>query len=276
MNKRLFRIFPALVLVTLILSACSGLATPAPTAPPTILLKISGSGTITAVLEALKPTFEAATPGYRLEILTGDSTGGGVAGILAGLLDGAAMARPLQDEEAAKGIRFFEMGLGGEAIFVHPSVVGVTSLTTQQIIDIFSGQMTNWSAVDGPDLDIILYVRNAEDSSMIGLRKAILGETPFPATATLLTSQGEMIAAVEGTPGAIGIAAWPTVLATQASVPAIAINGVEADQAAYPLLGSMGIGYLADRQNDMQPLLDWLSSAEGQSALKALGFIASE
>lgn len=276
MNKNFVRFFSALLLVTLILSACSSAATPTPAAQPTVTLKISGSGTITAVLEALKPAFEAATPGYRLEILTGTGTGGGVTGIVEGVLDAAAMARPPKDEEAAKGVQFFEMGLGAEVILVHPSVTGVTSLTHQQIIDIFSGQITNWSAVGGPNMDIILYVRDADDSSVKGLRKAVLGEIPFPETATMLTSQGEMLTALEGTPGAVGIASWPTVLATKADVLGIAIKGVKADDPSYPILGTMGIGYLTDRQSDVQPLLDWLSSVEGQAALQALGFITPQ
>ena len=91
MNKNIFRLFSALVLVTLVLSAC-GTAAPTSIAQPIVTLKVSGSGGIPAALEALKPAFEAATPGYRLETLTGTGTGGGVTGIIKGVLDMAAMA----------------------------------------------------------------------------------------------------------------------------------------------------------------------------------------
>jgi phosphate transport system substrate-binding protein len=239
-------------------------------------LKASGSGTITTVLEALKPAFEAATPSYKLEVLSGSSTGSGVTGILESVLDVAAMARAPKDDETAKNIKYFEMGLVGQAIIVHPSVTGVTSLNTQQITDIFSGKITNWSEVGGPNLKIVLYVRDADDSSTKGLRKSVLGETPFPDTATTLTSQGDMVISVQGTPGSIGVAAWPAMLALKAKVQAVAVNGVKPDAASYPILGSAGIGYLAERESDVHPLIDWLSSAEGQSALKALGFVPSK
>jgi len=277
MNKQIRLIFFTLI-AALLLTACGGLAVqpPTPTAPPLMTLKASGSGTITTVLEALKPAFEAATPGTRLEVLPGSSTGSGVTGILEGVLDVATMARAPKEEETAKNIQYFEMGLVGQAIIVHPSVTNVTSLNGQQITDIFSGLITNWSEVGGPDLKIVLYVRDEEDSSTKGLRKVIIGETVFPDTATTLTSQEDMIVSVQGTPGAVGVAAWPSMLATKANVQAIAIDGVKPNDGSYPILGSAGISYMAERTSDVQPLIDWLSSTDGQSALKMLGFVSTK
>jgi phosphate transport system substrate-binding protein len=278
MKDRDFRPVFLFMFITLLLAACSSLPSqsPTPVAPPLVILKISGSGTITTVLEALKPAFEAAAPGYKLEVLSGSSTGNGVTGIIEGVLDVAAMARAPKDEETAQNIKYLEMGLVGQAIITSPTVTGVTSLNKQQIVDIFSGKTTNWSEVGGPNLDIILYVRDEDETSTKGLRKAILGDTPFPETAKVLFSQPDMAFSVEGTPGAIGIAAWPSMVATKAKVQAVAIDGVKPDDASYPILGSAGIGYLADREGDIQPLINWLSSADGQSALKALGFVPTQ
>jgi len=276
-NKCIRLVFLSLI-GALLVAACGSLSAQqtTPTVPPLVTLKASGSGTITTVLEALKPSFEAATPGYKLEVLPGSSTGNGVTGILENLLDIAAMARAPKDEETAKNVKYYEMGLVGQAIIAHPSVARIANLNKQQIIDIFSGKITNWSEVGGPDLKIVLYVRDPDDSSTKGLRKAIVGETPFPDTATTLTSQGDMIVSVEGTPGAVGVAAWPAILATKANMQAIAIDGIKPDNASYPILGSAGIGYMAERESDIQPLMNWLNSADGQSALKALGFVSSK
>jgi phosphate transport system substrate-binding protein len=276
-DRYLYPIFLLLV-VALLLAACSSLSTqpPTPTPPPMVILKVSGSGTITNVLQALKPAFEAATPGYKLEILQGSSTGSGVKGILEGLLDVAAMARAPKDEETAQGVKYYEMGLVGQAIIVHPSVTNVSSLSNQQITDIFSGKITNWSEVGGPNLPTVLYVRDEDDTSTKGLRKAILGETAFPETAVTLFSQSDMAYSVEGTPGSVGVAAWSPMLATRAKVQAVAINGERPDSPNYPILGSAGIGYMSDREGNVQPLIDWLSSAEGQAALKTLGFVLSQ
>ncbi len=269
----------SLFLITaLLLAACGSLSAQptTPTAPPLVVLKISGSGTITTVLEALKPAFEAATPNYKLEILSGSSTGNGVTGILEGILDVAAMARSPKEEETAKNIKFFEMGKVGQAIISHSSLANITNLDNQQIVDIFSGKITNWSEVGGPDQKIVLYVRDEDDSSTKALRKSLLGDTPFPESTTTLFSQPDMAFSIEGTPGAIGFAAWVSILATKTNVNSISINGITPDNASYPVTDSAGIGYMAERENDIQPLINWLSSPDGQAALKTLGFISTQ
>lgn len=266
------------LITALLLAACGDLSSqvPTPTTPPLVVLKISGSGTITTVLEALAPDFENATPGYKLEILSGSSTGNGVTGILEGILDVAAMARPPKDEETAKNIKFFEMGKIGQAIISHSSLASITSLDNQQITDIFSGKITNWSEVGGPDQKIVLYVRDEDDTSTKALRKSLLGDSPFPESATTIFSQTDMAFSVEGTPGAVGFAAWAPILATKTNVNAISINGIAPDNVSYPIIDSAGIGYMAENEKAVQPLINWLSSPDGQSALKALGFISTQ
>ncbi|MCA1899950.1 MAG: substrate-binding domain-containing protein [Chloroflexi bacterium] len=275
-SRRFYPLFLSLILT--LLASCAGLSVqpPTPTAPPVVILKASGSGTVTLTLQALAPDFEEAVPNYKLEVLPGKSTGSGVTGILEGLLDVAAMARPPKDEETAQNIKYYEFGLVGQALIVHPTVTGVESLNRQQVIDIFSGNIANWAEVGGPDMPIVLYVRDEDDSSTKGLRKAIFGETPFAENAKTIFSQDEMALSVEGTAGSIGIAGWPSILALQSKVNAVAIDGVRPDEPAYPILDSAGIGYLSQRESDIQPLLDWLSSAEGQAALRALGFVPSK
>jgi phosphate transport system substrate-binding protein len=276
--KKCIRVTSLFLIATLLLTACGSFLTqaPTPTTPPLVTLKASGSGTITTVLESLAPAFEAARAGYKLKVLPGNSTGIGVTGILDGALDVAAMARVPSAEETAKNIQYFEMGLVGQAIIVHPSVTNITNLSRQQITGIFSGKFTNWSDVGGPDLKIVIYIRNADDSSMKGLRKAILGETPTPDTAKTLTSQEDMLVSVKGTPGAIGIAAWVAVLATKTKVQMVAVDGAKPNDSSYPMLGSSGIGYLTDRKSDIQPLIDWLSSTKGQAELLQLGFVPAK
>jgi phosphate transport system substrate-binding protein len=276
--KKIIRLTFLFLISALPLAACGSLSTqpPTPTVPPLVTLNASGSGTITTVLQAITPAFEAATPGYKLVVLSGNSTGSGVTGILEGVLDVAAMARAPKDEETAKNIKYYEMGLVGQAFIVHSTMTGITDLSTQQVIDIFSGKIINWSEISGPNLKIVVYVRDEDDSSTKGFRKAIFGETPFADTSETLKSQEDMIISVQGTPGSIGIAAWPAVLATKAKVHALAIDAAKPSDASYPILGSAGIGYMAEREGDIQPLINWLSSTSGQSELKLLGFVANK
>jgi len=239
------------------------------TPPPVITLSVSGSGGTTAVIEAIKPAFEAANPGYQLEPLTGTGTGGGVKGVLDGTLDIAAMARAPKDDEA---VAYAEFGQAGQALFVNVGV-GEIQLTNQQASDIIFGKITNWSEVGGPDLDIVLYVRDEGDSTTSVMRKALFGDDPFPTTAQVMTSQGDMIRAVEGIEGAIGMGSWPAVMAAQGNVKAVQLEGVAPDDPKYTVTGPLGLGYLETRQADVQPLIDWLKSDQGKAELRKVGVL---
>jgi phosphate transport system substrate-binding protein len=266
----------ALIGILIALVGCGTVikATPALTVVPQTSLTISGSGTVTSILIAVKSAFEANMPGYHLKVMAGTGTGGGVQGIIQGVLDVAAMARPPKDEEAAQGVEYVEFGQSGVAVLAHPAV-DVTNLTTAQVAAIFSGEVTDWSEVGGASERIILYVRDEGESSTQALRSGLFGDMPFPETAQVLTSQADMQAAVSGTPGGVGFGSWPSALAGGADMRAIALDGVAPDDPAYPISTPIGIGYLADRQADVQPLIDWLLSEQGQAVLGEFGVITT-
>ena len=270
----------SLILLVLLATGCTTVTAsttevePAPVqSVEQVTLKVSGSGSTTAILAAVAADFAADTPGYKLEVLPGSGTGGGVKGIVEGALDVAAMARVPKEEEAAQGVEFVEIGQAGQGFIVHPEV-DVAGLTTEQAVAIFTAEVTNWSEVDGPDLPVILYVRDEGDSSTKALRKTVLGDTPFPDTIVkVLTSQGEMMTAVEGTPGGVGYGTWPSALARGAEVKALTVDGLSPTDPNYPMASTLGVGYLTERQAEVQPLLDWLASENGQTALRRYGMI---
>jgi phosphate transport system substrate-binding protein len=262
------------LLAVLFLTACGTKTEPTPTAFSHTTLTISGSGTTSAIMSAIKPAFESDAPGYTLEVLPGSGTGGGVKGLIEGVLDVAAMARPPKDEEASQGVEYVEFGQSGVALYTHPDV-GVTNLTTAQVEALLSGEVTNWSQVGGPDVAIILYVRDAAESSTQALRQTVCGDTPFHESAQVLTSQADMQAAVAGTPGSVGFGSWPAALASGADVRPIALDGVAPGDSAYPMVAPIGIGYLGADEAVVQPLIDWLLSERGQAALGELDVIVT-
>ena len=275
---KLHHLFVPVIVSLFLVTACSGIAAtepppPTPTPGPQVTLTVSGSGSVTGVLSAVQPVLEAAVPGYHLKVLPGSGTGGGVKGIVEGVLDVAGMARPPKDEEAAQGVEYLSFGQAGQAVITHPEV-GVDNLTAAQVKGIFSGEITQWSDVGGPDLPIILYIRDEGDSSTKALVSVVMGDAPFAETvAQVLTSQGDMLAAVSGTPGSVGIATWPTALAEGADVQPVNLDGLAPGNPAYPMVSPLGIGYLTERKADVQPLIDWLQSEQGKAALQKFDMI---
>jgi phosphate transport system substrate-binding protein len=274
-NTRRFLISTLVVLALTVACGDKATETAPPTDVPQTTLTLSGSGTTTLILQAVEPAFESGVPGYVLDIRPGSGTGGGVTGLLEGTLDAAAMARPPKDEEAAQGVEYVEFGQSGVALFTHPDV-GVTDLTAAQVKAIYTGEITNWSQVGGPDLDIVSYARDEGDSSTQALRQVIFADTPFQEATQIFTSQSDMQAGVAGTPGSIGFGSWASALATGADVRAIVLDGLSPDDPACPMTSPLGIGYLPADKTTVQPLIDWLLSPEGQAALGAFGVIGTQ
>jgi phosphate transport system substrate-binding protein len=241
-----------------------------------VTLTVSGSGGTTGILQAVESTFEADTPGYHLEILAGTGTGGGVEGVTEGILDVAAMARPPKDAEleAAPSLQYIEFGKSGQAIFVSSDIADM-ALTSEQANAVFFSEVANWSEVGGPDENIMLYVRDEGDSSTQALRESVFGEDPFPEIAQVMKSQGDMIAAVEGTPFAVGFGTWPAVLAAGSDLNPVNLDGMSPGDPSYPITGTLGIGFLEENQEAVQPLVDWLLSEAGQAALLELDVIVA-
>ena len=253
----------------------------APTSTPTaevqsaVTFTISGSGTVTNLLTALQPKFEADNPGYKLNLLSGTNTAGGVQGTLEGALDAAAMAGPAKEEDLAKGLKTFVVGRTGVAIFAHPDLE-VTSLTPDQITQIFKGEITNWSEVGGKDEAIIVFVREENESATPPLRAATLGDDPFVESAAVLKSSGDMLTSIAGSPESVGYGNWIAAKTSSTKVKAIAVNDVLPDADGYPMSLEIGLGYTEANQEKIQPLLDWLVSEKGRAALAELGVILPE
>jgi ABC-type phosphate transport system substrate-binding protein len=91
-----------------------------------------------------------------------------------------------------------------------------------------------------------------------------------------IAAMGDIIVAVEGTPGAIGYVNWPTAVALAANVHPLTINGMSPTDADYPATLEIGIGYLPTHEADVKPLLDWIESDAGQDSLIEFGVLVTK
>ena len=75
----------------------------------------------------------------------------------------------------------------------------VDSLTTDQIRDIYTGKITNWSQVGGSDAEIIPFQRNEGAGSQALMKKLVMGDTPLaePPEEYMASSMGELMSVVK-------------------------------------------------------------------------------
>ncbi len=175
-------------------------------------------------------------------------------------------------------------------IFVVNAENPVNELSQQQIRDIYSGKITNWSQVGGLDEEIIPYQRN-NDSGSQNYMKVFMGDTPLmdaPSERRPASMEGLMnvVAINENARGAIGYSVYAyaaDMYGNGNEIKFIAVDGVAPSKATmasgeYPLLGENFAVFNADEPEDsfVRQLVDWILSYPGQLALAKAGYVTME
>jgi len=127
-------------------------------------LVLTGSSTVAPLVGEIARRFETINPGVRIDVQTGGSARG-ILDIRKGTADIGMVSRALKPDET--DLRAFAIALDGVSIILHANN-RVNTLSKQQIIDIFTGKITNWKLVGGADARITV-VTKAEGRSTLEL-----------------------------------------------------------------------------------------------------------
>jgi phosphate transport system substrate-binding protein len=114
-------------------------------------LRVTGSGTMAPLVEAMARRFEALHPRVRIEVLAG-GTARGLSDLRQGTADVGMVSRPLGADE--QDLRGLAIARDGVALVVHRDNP-VTALNHAQVVGIYSGQLRNWNEVGGHDAPIL-------------------------------------------------------------------------------------------------------------------------
>ena len=107
-------------------------------------ITVAGSSSVSPVMEKLKEAYEAVNPDAKITIETSDSTTG-INSTAEGVCDIGMASRELSDEESAD-LDSMQIALDGIAVIVNPENT-VENLTTEQVRQIFTGEITDWADV---------------------------------------------------------------------------------------------------------------------------------
>ena len=230
--KKLFSILLTLSLSAALLAGCGSkeetpAETPAEETPAqeeTLSGSVStnGSTSMEKVIGVLSEQFMADNSGVSV---TYDPTGSGT-GIEAaknGTCDVGLSSRALKDEETSAGLVGTTVALDGIAVIVNADSK-VSDLTVEQIAQIFTGAVTDWSEVGGDAGTISCIGREAGSGTRDGF-ETITDTKDTCVLAQELTSTGAVIEAVKGNPNAIGYASLSAVEG-QEGIKALTVGGV--------------------------------------------------
>ena len=182
-----------------------------------------GSTSMKNVIAALTEGFAEVEPGVTVSY-DPTGSGAGITGATDKTLDIGLSSRALKDDEKAD-VEGTTIALDGIAIIVN-NASKVEDLTVDQLKQMFTGEITNWSEVGGDDSEIVLIGREAGSGTRDGF-ESIVDVKDSCKYAQELTATGAVISAVEANPLAIGYASLSAVGDT---VKMVTVGGVECSE----------------------------------------------
>ena len=231
-TKKAVSILAASALLALTLAGCGNDTTTTDTASDTTedtsastlsgSVATNGSTSMEEVMGVLMEQFKNDNPDVSV---TYDPTGSGT-GIEAaanGTADIGLSSRALTDEEISSGLVGTEVALDGIAVIVNADSP-VADLSVEQIAQIFTGEITDWSEVGGDAGEIACIGREANSGTRDGF-ESITETEDACVLSQELNSTGAVIQAVSSSPNAIGYASLSAVEG-QDGIKAITVGGV--------------------------------------------------
>jgi phosphate transport system substrate-binding protein len=208
------------------------------------------------------------------------------------LLDGkadmifaAAPSEEQKKEAAEKGITYTLTPIGKEAfVFLVNEQNPMTSLSVEQIRDIYSGKINDWKEVGGAPAKIMAFQRNQGSGSQTAMLR-LMGETPIrkPLEAESIGSMGGLLRGVadyRNLDSAIGYSFryYATVMNSVPGIRLLAVNGVAPTtenirNGTYPFTKDFYIVTARPLSENAAKLRDWFVSDEGQRFIAETGYV---
>lgn len=242
--KKVISILLVLVLALGVFTACSNEEDPAETTGDTEattndatsgdsgealsgIVSTGGSTSVEKVMTALIYQFQEDNPDVTINYEMNGS-GDGIANTISGMYEIGHSSRDLKTDGTEDGLVATAYAIDGIAVVVHQDNE-VESLNADQLRDIYTGTITNWSQVGGADAPITVVTREASSGTRSAFAEIIGLEeddaTAIVASATTCDSTGAVQTTVSQNDNAIGYMSFSDVDTTK--VKTVQFDGVE-------------------------------------------------
>jgi phosphate transport system substrate-binding protein len=255
---------------------------------PSQYLSVKGSDTMVHLVSIWAEDFMAGHPDTDISV-TGGGSGTGIASLINGTTDICASSRSLQAKEIdllrKAGITPLEIPVArdGLALVVNPENP-VNQLTMEQIRNIFTGRITNWQGVGGPDKPIQVMSRESSSGTFVFFQEHVMEKEDYTRTARLLPGTSALIQAVAADRWTIAYVGLGFAEESHGTVKTLAVQAPGQDEAVLPTEESIRIGkYSVSRplffysngepKGAVKEFVDFCLSPAGQEIVKKAGYV---
>jgi len=281
-----------MALAFVFLAGCTGKGAQAPSFTADTFPKLDGSTANIPLAQALVKSFLGLDDTQAEDFVAFNTTPRAYENLAKGECD-LLLVYEASDETKetldAMGADFEYFPIGKDAlVFIVNENNPVESLTSMQIVDIYTGKITNWNEVGGQDAKIAAFQRDPTSGSQALMKKLVMKDTPMVAAPAEFTP-GEMgglidrLAEYNNESTAIGYSVfyYASLMYARPGLKFIGVNGVAPSNSTiasgeYPYTNAFYAVLRADEPagSPARALAEWLRGGEGKLLIERCGYVA--
>jgi len=251
-------------------------------------ITIKGSDTMVHLVTNWADAFMKKNPEIEISV-TGGGSGTGIAALINGTTDICASSREITENEKKlaqkQGVDPTEtaVALDGIAIVVNPANP-VTELSMAQLKSVFTGNITRWNQVGGPDQQILLLSRESSSGTFLFFQEYILEKQDYAHNAKLMPATSAIIQSVSSDKWAIGYIGLGYAVSAAEDIKILAIKTKEntavvkpseetVKSGKYPIARPLLVYTKSNGSETLKKFIAFCLSSEGQQIVKTSGYI---
>lgn len=233
---------------------------------------VAGSTSVQPYAEILAEHFMVMNPQSPIDIQGGGSSAG-ITAAKSQSADIGMSSRSLKENE--QDLWQVEIAIDGLVLIVNPKN-SIENLSLDQIRDVYSGKITNWSQLGGSNTKINLIAREEGSGTRSAFTELVMGKIEITPKAIVQDSNGSVMQLVAGDPNAIGFISLGLV---NEQVKALDLDGVKATaenimNKTYTLARPFLFVANEEPTGLTKSFIDFVLSSEGQKILINEGLIS--
>ncbi|WP_040334149.1 substrate-binding domain-containing protein [Candidatus Magnetobacterium casense] len=270
MKQTLLSIFLSLAIISGISTRCLGVET----------LVIEGTGDSQDLLRVLAKAYEKSHRGTKIEIPDSVGTTGGIKLTAEGKCVMGRTARKLRDKEKAYNLNYKEFAYSPVVFIANLDNKKPDNLSTEQIIDIFSGKITSWEELGGQGQQIYVVNRQEGDSgrdvleqNMAGFKdiKKLAGKTVYTTPESV-----DILKQYKNTIGYVHISMVLNSGLTVLKVDGIYPSVKDVQNGSYKLMSPFGLVWKGELTGLARDFMDFLFTKEAQTIIIKNGTVPAK
>lgn len=259
-------------------------------------MTFNGSSTLAPVISAIATDFiegnttwdkvDSSFPEENISIyVSAGGSGAGVKSVIEDTSDFGMLARGVKSEEKEKvgDIKEFVLGIDALTISINPEnplVKLKDSLSTEEIMKVFSGEYKYWDDLDKSleHKEIVVVIRDLGGGAHEVFQKSIMGDVQVREDAIQSPSMGALVTKIIENKDAIGYASFGMVNQNVGKLIPLKVDGVEPTEeniisGSYKVSRPLIVIKKGDLTPEQQAFMNFVLSAEGSQIIEKMGFV---